>query len=211
MLIATKVSSFTDTKHVTFNQATELEIVCVECATSQDVRILVVCCYRPPNSSPKWLFSFKDFLDCAASSYEKIIITGDFDFPKISWSESAVIPAGESENLFYNTLSDHYLSQLMVYIPTREKNVLDLVITSIPDNINQIEVIDSNTFKLFSDYKCVLFDFSEKVTASHKITRTIFDYKCADFERMNRTMEAIDFDWMNPDATRFHGKTVFLP
>jgi hypothetical protein len=38
-------------------------------------------------------------------------MTGDFNFPRISWSESMVIPTGESEKFLYNTLSDQYLGQ----------------------------------------------------------------------------------------------------
>ena len=66
---------------------------------------LVACCYRPPNSSQKWFLSFKEFLKWANRAYEKILVTGDFNVPKISWSESTVIPGGEPEYLFYNTLS----------------------------------------------------------------------------------------------------------
>jgi exonuclease III len=74
VLTATKESSFTETKQVCFNQLhTELEIVCVERATN-NARILVVCCYRAPDFSSKWLLSFKKFLDCFMDTYEKIII-----------------------------------------------------------------------------------------------------------------------------------------
>jgi hypothetical protein len=69
-LIATKESSFTETKQVCFNQV---------CATN-NARILVICCYRAPDSSSKWLISFKKFLDYIMDTYEKIIMTGDFNF-----------------------------------------------------------------------------------------------------------------------------------
>jgi hypothetical protein len=144
--------------------------------------------------SQKWFVSFKEFLDWADRLYDKIIITGDFNFPRISWSENAVIPSGEHENLFYNTLSDLYFSQL-IYIPTREQNILDLLITNIPDSIANIEVINSSENNLFSDHNRVLFDFiAEKVTASQKIRSTIYDYKRADFEGMNQTLETLEFD-----------------
>ena len=105
VLIAIKEFSFTEVKQVAIDQYPDLEIVCVECSTGKDKQTLVACCYRPPNSTQKWLLSFKEFLKWAGRAYEKIIITGDFNFPKISWSESAVIPGGEPEYLFYNTLS----------------------------------------------------------------------------------------------------------
>jgi exonuclease III len=55
VLIATKESSFAETKQVYFNQLdTELEIICVDCATN-NARVLVISCYRAPDSSSKWL------------------------------------------------------------------------------------------------------------------------------------------------------------
>ena len=86
--------------------------------------ILAVFCYRPPNSSSSWLLSFKEFLDSTNDLYGKIIINGDFNFSKISWSENLVISSCETERIFYNALSDHYLSQLIVS-PSRNSNVLD--------------------------------------------------------------------------------------
>ena len=87
VLIAAKKESFIETKQIFVKQNADLEIVCVEC-TLKRTRILVVCCYRPPNSSSSWLLSFKEFLDSISDLYDEIIITGDSNFPKISWSEN---------------------------------------------------------------------------------------------------------------------------
>ena len=184
VLIVTRESSFPETKQVYFSQTAELEIVCIECTTNSS-RILVVCCYRPPNSCSEWLLSFNEFLNYVSDLYKKIIITGDFNFPRISWSENVVTATGESERFFHNILSDHFLNQL-IDIPTRENTVLDLIITNIPVNINNIEVIDPNNFTMFSDHKCVLFVYQDSVTASHKLKRSVYDYNRADFEACNR-------------------------
>ncbi|CAB4036157.1 Hypothetical predicted protein [Paramuricea clavata] len=211
VLIAIKELSFTEVKQVAIDQYPDLEIVCVECSTGKDKQTLVACCYRPPNSTQNWFLSFKEFLKWAGRAYEKIIITGDFNFPKISWSESAVIPGGEPEYLFYNTLSDHYLSQL-VYIPTREQNTLDLLLTNMPDNIANVDIIDSSTYNLFSDHKCILFEFTQKLPASRKIRRTTYDYKRADFEGMNRALETFDSSNAQETANLFnyYFNSVFL-
>ena len=96
--------------------------------------------------------------------YKKIfIITGDFNFPRISWSENVVTATGESGRLFHN-------------IPTRQNVALDLIITNIPDNINNIEVINPNNFTMFSDHKCVPFDYQDSVTASHKLTNSNYRF-----------------------------------
>ena len=194
VLIATKESSFIETKQVYFTEINNLEIVCVECATNS-TRLLAVC---GTYSSSKWLVSFKEFLDNISDAYEKIIITGDFNFPKISWSESLVIPTGEPERFFHNTLSDHYLRQL-IGTPTRENSLLDLLITNIPEHINNIEVTDPGTFNLFSDHKFVLFDIHDTFTSSHKLKRSVYDYSRANFEEKNSIFSSIEFEFSTSD------------
>ena len=110
-----------------------------------------------------------------------------------------VIPNGESERFFYNIISDHYLSQL-VDIPARETSVLDLIITNIPDNISNIEVIDPYTLKLFSDLKCVLFDLQVTLTPAQKLKRPVYDYRRANFEEMNRNLMNIDFEFTSSNS-----------
>ena len=39
---------------------------------------------------------------------KKIIVSGDFDLPKIKWTEVAVLPSGDFEAFFCDVLSDHY-------------------------------------------------------------------------------------------------------
>ena len=139
-------------------------------------------------------------MDSISNLYEKIIINGDFNFPKISSSENLVIPSGEDERIFYNALSDHYLSQLVVGSPSRKLNVLDLLITSIPDNIANIDLIDPKTFSLYSDHKCVFFDFNEVECPPQKITKTVYDYNRANFNEMNWTSKEIVFEFMSTDS-----------
>ena len=110
-----------------------------------------------------------------------------------------VIPNGESERFFYNIIYDHYLSQL-VDVPTRETSVLDLIITNIPDNIN-IEVIDPCTLKLFSDHKCALYDLQVTLTPAQKLKRPVYDYRRANFEKMNRNWMNIDFEFTSSQST----------
>ena len=111
-----------------------------------------------------------------------------------------VIPNGESERFFYNIIYDHYLSQL-VDVPTRETSVLDLIITNIPDNINNIEVIDPCTLKLFSDHKCALYDLQVTLTPAQKLKRPVYDYRRANFEKMNRNWMNIDFEFTSSQST----------
>ncbi len=102
--------------------------------------------------------------------------------------------------LDYNAVSRHIQSN-HIDIPTSETSVFDLIITNIPDNINSIEVIDQNTLNLFSDHKCVLFDFQHTLTASNKRKRSVYDYKRANFEEMNGSLMNVDFAFTSPNSS----------
>ena len=89
----------------------------------------------------------------------------------------------------------------MVDIPTRDTSVLDLIITNIPDNINNIEVIDPYTLKLFPGHKCALFDLQVTLTPAQKLKRPVYDYRRANFEEMNRNLMNIDFEFTSSNST----------
>lgn len=97
---------------------------------------------------------FSDFLDETCTKFENILIAGDLSLPKISW-ESPELSVGANEQLFLDILNDHYLSQRN-NVPTRGSNILDLVISSMPDQLRVTEVLKPNEAEIFSDH-CVVF------------------------------------------------------
>ena len=66
--------------------ADKLEILAIEIKTRQTNKCLLCVCYRPPANCDlrEWLDLFTSFL-LEAEKYEKVIITGDFNFPQINW------------------------------------------------------------------------------------------------------------------------------
>jgi exonuclease III len=63
-----------------------LEILAIELLTAKPNKCLLCVCYRPPNSDLNdWLDLFTSFLQ-VAEKYEKILITGDFNFPDLIWN-----------------------------------------------------------------------------------------------------------------------------
>ena len=83
---------------------------------------------------------------------------GDFNFPHINWNTYDSDAASVS---FINLVMDNYLSQY-VKEPTRESNLLDLVLTSEEAMVENVEVLehlgnsDHNIVKWIMR-KCVLF------------------------------------------------------
>ena len=75
---------------------------------------------------------------------------GDFNFKDIAWPDrlnKSGSLLGQSEGqLLIDVMNDHGLEQL-VHFPTREKNTLDLILTSLPGLFQEIHSPDK-----LSDY-----------------------------------------------------------
>ena len=119
-----------------------------EITTWSNLKILAGCCYRPPNSGITWLDSFNSILSQVCEQYQNILICGDFNYPNISW-DSTESCNGVEELRFIETLGDFFLSQL-VTSSTRNDNVLDLVITNVPNLVHIMPTLQPATAGLFT-------------------------------------------------------------
>ena len=66
-----------------------------------------------------------------------MVISGDFNLPDILW-DSTDSASGVNELAFIETLHDHILTQLNKK-RNCGNNILDLVITSVPNRVNTIQ------------------------------------------------------------------------
>ena len=133
-LLAFKTTAFESFREITDFTTNDLEVVTVELTTKSKLKLLICCCYRVPEPEVDWFEKFDIFLSELSSRYTNILICGDFKLPKVSW-ESQENTTGAKEIAFEEQLADYFLTQLNT-IPTRGNNFLDLVITSVPNQIN---------------------------------------------------------------------------
>ena len=110
-----------------------LELIWVEFVSSSR-RNVIGCCYRPPGRSRLEINTFLlDLEDSIQSVLDtnpfSITILGDFNDRCTKWDSSH--SNSELGNKFYNLLTNNNLFQL-ISEPTRENNLLDLVITNSP-------------------------------------------------------------------------------
>ena len=111
--------------------------------------------YRPPGGDSEKLKSqlalfesqLKKIKDMhKGNKLPSVHILGDFNFCEIVWPDrlsKSGSPLSPSEGeKFIEILNDHHLEQL-VHFPTREKNTLDLIITSLPTQFLDIHSPDS--------------------------------------------------------------------
>ena len=96
--------------------------------------------YRPPNGTSEDFQLLRDQLNHIRNEHKgnklpSVHVLGDLNFKDIDWPErlnKSGAALSESEGkILIDIMNDHGLEQL-VHFPTREKNTLDLIFTSLP-------------------------------------------------------------------------------
>ena len=110
------------------------ESVWCDIMTGKGISVLVGVVYKSPSAGHE---EVKEILTMLSSlSGKHVIIMGDFNYPKINWNTFESDSAG---GLFLEVILDNFWSQ-HVFSPTREDNVLDLVISSEESMVENISV-----------------------------------------------------------------------
>ena len=185
MLLAIKHGIFINCTQVTSIATINMEAVAVQCTLTDHTKWLFVCCYRPPNS--KDLADIRSFANNIFPSFQKIIIAGDFNHPNISWTNSM----GTLGQEFCDTLDDYFMSQLCL-LPTRESNILDLLITNQPEQVSFMGVCDPSELGMSSDHKLIRFKFSMRSTIFMPNKRLVYDYRRTDFDKLRQRLTDMD-------------------
>ena len=93
--------------------------------------------------------------------------------------------------------------------------MLDLVITNVPDRVGVREMLSPKESDVFTDHGTVSFEFHASTKATHKIKRTVYDYRNGDFDGLRGALEALnlcnliqDSDDINLDRT--YWKDAFM-
>ena len=147
--------------------------------------------YRPPGGDldklESQLTSFKNQLEKIKDKHKgnklpSVHILGDFNFCNIVWpvrlSKSGPPLSPSEGEEFIKILNDHHLEQL-VHFPTREKNALDLIITSLPSQFLDIQLTDR-----LSDHDIVSGTLKIVIPQIKKPRRKVYRYQKGGFESM---------------------------
>ena len=142
--------------------------------------MLVCSCYRPPDVEKSWMNKFESFLQDVCTRHSKIVIPGDFNLPR-ACRQSNENGFGGNQHVFVKILNDFFQEQMNT-CPTKGENILDLVITSIPDRIKVSEVVKPSDTEISTNHSAIVFNLSLSCNSIPKIKRTVFDYRRADFD-----------------------------
>ena len=142
--------------------------------------------YRPTGGSSEDFYLFGDQLDQIRNKHKgnklpSVHVLGDFNFKDIAWPDRLNKPGSmlsQSEGqMLIDIMNDHGLGQL-VHFPTREKNTLDLILTSLPGQFQEIHSPDK-----LSDHDVVSGTLKVYVPHKTKPRRKVYLYHKGDLSR----------------------------
>ena len=152
--------------------------------------------YRPPDGNSSAISELNNCLVnlCAINPTNPphMLLAGDFNLPDISWSDGngRINPSPtygtEVNQLLLDSVNDNGLEQL-VSVPTRGKNILDLLFCSHPYLIADVEIIPG-----ISDHEAVFYclNLSSK-PLTNEVEHPIFLYHKGDMNSLKSDM--LDF------------------
>ncbi len=154
-----------------------------------------VCVYRPPSDTVVNARLIKRCLDSLCSVSYAVCVTGDFNLPGIDW-DTFECPKYGVHDLLLDCFVTNCLFQC-VREPTRENNILDLVLCA--DESSVLDVCVRETFTEACDHKMVEFVIRG---ANPKISsqKQFRDFKKADYNGISEFLSTVNWDALFEDC-----------
>ena len=149
-------------------------------------RLKVLVAYRPPGQNIIENIAFIDYLKNKLRNTRNCLILGDFNYPDIEWETYTTTSNYESH--FLNLVNELSLHQV-VDTPTRDNNVLDLILTDRLSFIINTEVHETFATSDHCFITCVLNIPSDKVIEEKYFP----NFKMANWELIHAYLTSIDF------------------
>ena len=174
------VNSAITSTEIEIKSEAEILWVKIQCVGHRD--IYVASCYRPNVADKSFTSHLRKSLDELSSKRPKsFIIGGDFNLPGWNWSDLTLKPGSTyatQHTEFRDLLDDYGLTQCVLE-PTRRSNILDLISTNLPDQVNRVKVIPG-----ISDHEIVFMEFSVHLNYRKQPRRRVWVYNKADWSGM---------------------------
>ena len=149
--------------------------------------------YRPHSNDIDYFREIQKSLE-KIPNHSYIWLLGDFNLPDIDWPSNQFTPGGKyvSSSKLLLSINEECSLRQMVMEPTREDNILDLVLTSNPSLVHSIEVKAG-----ISDHDIVVVNADLRPVKTRPVRRKIYLYKkgnteknCEDLNDLNEKMDS---------------------
>ncbi len=172
-------------------QITKVDLISVELRNHNN-KVTVCLIYRPPSQSPETDNKRSDVITETCGHFEAIGM-GDFNFPVARWGDTLRSHSGYElyNNMLESELHQHDNS------PTRDNNILDLVLSTCEDLVADLEV--GLEFSI-SDHRLITFEVKMKNTVFNRSNEKVPDFRRADFVELRNLLA--NSDWSNMFTAR---------
>lgn len=137
-------------------------------------KILVVLFYRPPDSDLDYLKELKkSLLYASRHNFDKLLICDLLNLPNVNWSTCTANSSDSLRNYFTKLVKDNFLWQIIGF-PTRNDNILDLILTNSPEKIVNVHSFDD---LIFTDDKLISFDIDMCIPKKIETKRVVYSSK----------------------------------
>lgn len=170
------------------------------------INTIVASVYRPPNTPDDSFSKVINFLQShintqSENKHKNILVLGDFNLPHLTWSDISQTQNVSSNNsectkTLTAFMDKNFLSQY-IENPTRQNNILDLVLSNDVNLVKQVEVKDTE----LSDHRIITIksSFGLKQNSTPKIVfephtfRNLNFYK-TDFAKLNKHLKSVEWN-----------------
>lgn len=109
----------------------------------------------------------------------------------ISWADSTYTLVDSLSQNFCDILDDYFMNQLCL-VPTRESNILYLIITNQTELVTLTEVCSPTQLGMSFDHNIIQFHFSYGCNTIKPSKRLIYDYHRANFDALRNRLNDMD-------------------
>ena len=146
----------------------ECPLVLASIMLCNQTRVKLGAFYRQPNHTVTEINELlTNITSCTTNGQSELIIGGDFNLPGILWNDGAVINDVPSYGLEVNNrfleVCDTLGVTQIVTEPTRESNILDLLLVTSPNIYSDVEIVPG-----ISDHDAVCVTYLERVNRNRK-------------------------------------------
>ena len=181
-----------------FNNFNNIEHITLVLHSTKNIRLS--CIYRPPSTDFNTHKSICKFLFALCDTISPTIIVGDFNLPLYNWNDNTFPNYPSTYCEFENSLCQNSLIQLITF-PTRNNNLLDLLLTNNPMIISEINECPPFGFgKYISDH--ISFSFSLPFQANLKINQKVgLNFRKSNLYSIHQYLSSIDWNLLLSNST----------
>ena len=162
------------------------ELLFIDMVLNDSRKLTIGVFYRPPSSDASPLEQLQSCITCINTS--DVIIVGDFNLSDFDWTINQPTKISEQNVLLADIVHDNFLYQI-VDQPTREKNILDLILTTNVDLISDLEVGEP-----FSDHNSIRFSLNTRPYENRTSKKKVYAFNKADWTHLKTLLAKSSWD-----------------